>query len=446
MARRPVLSVFIVALAVRVITATVITVMWGGTLFLDDVGYSRLAELAANGAIDDPYDDFLYERTATLLVPIVGMYWLFGPIELFGQLYVALLGAATAALTARLALEIVDRRWALLAGLIVAALPSQVLWSSLILKDAAVWAVLSALALVVAVAARSGGRRLALMGATAAVLLVLLGFLRLHTLQVACVAILLAVLVYPRPRPLVRLSGAIVLLACIPLVFGMGLAGGSFVADSRDPGAQRALNAAEAESAVVPAPAEAPAPADAPVPTPAGPAGPTPAGPPVPAPADPSALPQEDGQKGASGPGTSPDEPSGALRSVRYLPTGMTVVALRPWPWESSSTSLGMRFARAEALIWYPLLLLALVGIAAIGRHRRTLAFPVIAGGAILVMYGLTEGNLGTAYRHRGEFVWVVALLAALGAERIAAWRRERRGPVDRGDQGYPRGLARIPA
>lgn len=415
MARRPVLSVFIVALAVRVITATVITVMWGGTLFLDDVGYSRLAELAANGAIDDPYDDFLYERTATLLVPIVGMYRLFGPIELFGQLYVALLGAATAALTARLALEIVDRRWALLAGLIVAALPSQVLWSSLILKDAAVWAVLSALALVVAVAARSGGRRLALMGATTAVLLVLLGFLRLHTLQVACVAILLAVLVYPRPRPLVRLSGAIVLLACVPLVFGMGLAGGSFVADSRDPGAQRALNAAEAESAVVSAPAEPPAPADAP--------------------AGPSALPQEDGQKGASGPGTSPDEPSGALRSVRYLPTGMTVVALRPWPWESSSTSLGVRFARAEALIWYPLLLLALVGIAAIGRHRRTLAFPVIAGGAILVMYGLTEGNLGTAYRHRGEFVWVVALLAALGAERIAAWRRERRGPVDRGDQ-----------
>jgi hypothetical protein len=143
----------------------VITVMWGGTLFLDDVGYSRLAELAANGAIDDPYDDFLYERTATLLVPIVGMYWLFGPIELFGQLYVALLGAATAALTARLALEIVDRRWALLAGLIVAALPSQVLWSSLILKDAAVWAVLSALVLVVALAARSGGRRLALTSA-----------------------------------------------------------------------------------------------------------------------------------------------------------------------------------------------------------------------------------------------------------------------------------------
>ncbi len=116
---------------------------------------------------------------------------------------------------------------------------------------------------------------------------------------------------------------------------------------------------------------------------------------------------------------------------MRYLPTGVTVVGLRPWPWESSSASLGIRFARAEALVWYPLLLLALVGITAIRRHRRTLAFPVLAGGAILMMYGLTEGNLGTAYRHRGEFVWVVALLAAIGAERIAAWRSERRRVVD---------------
>lgn len=395
MARRPVLSIFIVALAARAITAVAITIGWGGILLLDDAAYSRLAELAADGAVEAPYDEFLYERTASLLVPIAGMYRLFGPLELLGQLYVALLGAATAAITARLAMEVVDRRWALLAGLIVALLPSQVLWSSLILKDAAVWAVLSGLALAVAVAGRSGGRRLALLGATAAVLLVVLGFLRLHTLQVACVAILLAVLLYPRPRPLARLGGATVLLACVPLVFGMGVAGSSFVAESRDPTAQRALNAAEADSAVVVAPAPASNAVDA--------------------------------QTSAPAAAPSPDEVSGAGTSIRYLPTGVTVVALRPWPWESLSASLGIRLARAETLLWYPLLLLALVGVPAIARHRRTLAFPVIAGGAILVMYGLTEGNLGTAYRHRGEFVWVVALLAALGAERIAAWRRERR-------------------
>jgi hypothetical protein len=42
---------------------------------------------------------------------------------------VALFGTATAALTARLAMEIMDRRFALLAGLVVALLPSQILWS-----------------------------------------------------------------------------------------------------------------------------------------------------------------------------------------------------------------------------------------------------------------------------------------------------------------------------
>jgi hypothetical protein len=42
-------------------------------------------------------------------------------------------------------------------------------------------------------------------------------------------------------------------------------------------------------------------------------------------------------------------------------------------------------------------------------------------------MYALTEGNLGTAYRHRGEFVWVVALLAALGLSRVVAWSDRRR-------------------
>jgi hypothetical protein len=52
----------------------------------DDASYSQLAEMAANDAIEDPYLQFLYERTATLLVPIAGLYALFGPFELLGQL------------------------------------------------------------------------------------------------------------------------------------------------------------------------------------------------------------------------------------------------------------------------------------------------------------------------------------------------------------------------
>ncbi len=455
MVRRPVLSIFVVALAVRITAAVVIAVGWDGILFLDDAAYSRLAELAADDAVRDSYDRFLYERTATLLVPIAGLYELFGPVELSGQLFVALLGAATAGLTTRLAMEIMHPRFALLAGLIVALLPSQILWSSLILKDAAVWAVLSALALVVALAARSDGRRLVLLGATAALLLALLGFLRLYTLEVACVAMVLAVLAFPRPRPLARFTGAVVLLACVPLAFGMGIAGGSFVVNrGGDPGQQRALNAIEADSAVVAAPAPAAAAPDT-GPT-AGGAGPTTAAAPdetSSAGAGTGAPARKTPEKTSSAGGTArapaakapgktsstedpPPTPAPtpldaasptAASSLTYLPTGVTVVALRPWPWERSSGSLGIRMARAETIVWYPLLLLALVGLGTAFGHRRTLAFPILAGGAILAMYGLTEGNLGTAYRHRGELVWVVALLAALGAERIGRWRHERR-------------------
>jgi len=447
-ARSPVLCVFVVALAVRVIAAVVIAVGWGGSLLLDDASYSQLAEMAANGAVEDPYLQFLYERTATLLVPIAGLYALFGPFELLGQLYVALLGAATAALTARLAMEIMDRRFALFAGLVVALLPSQILWSSLILKDAAVWAVLSGLALVVAIAARSEGRRLALMGGIAALLLGLLGFLRLHTLEVACVAGVLAVLAFPRPRPLARTAGAAVLLAVVPFAFGMGVAGSTFVASSRDPGQQRVLNAIAADSAVVdaPAPATPDTTASQPAPAPTTPdkttaptASATKPGKTPPSTAS-ATKPDKTPAPTATTPDAAPPAPAPALdpleetstvgSSLSYLPAGVTVVALRPWPWESSDTSLGVRMARAETIVWYPLLLLALVGLTSVWTHRRALAFPVIAGGAILALYGLAEGNLGTAFRHRGELVWVVALLAALGAERIFTWRGERHSPA----------------
>ena len=83
-----------------------------------------------------------------------------------------------------------------------------------------------------------------------------------------------------------------------------------------------------------------------------------------------------------------------------------------------------MRLARIEALVWYPLVALALFGLAGAWRMRRALAFPVLCGGGVLAMYGLTEGNLGTAFRHRGELVWVTLLLATVGIARLAALRQ----------------------
>lgn len=393
-AAHPVATTFCVALALRAFVALLVTLLAGGSLFLDDESYSRMAQDAADGRLsDDPYLDWLYTRTGVLLWPITALYALLGPVELAGQLYVALLGAAAAALTTRLALEVTSWRWALAAGLTVALLPSQVLWSSLILKDAAVWAVLVGIGVTAAVANRSDGRRLAGLGVALAALVVLLGFLRLHTLEVAVFAIAIAACLGRREGRWPRLAGAALILVLVPLAFGMGAGGVTFVTQSRAPDEQRAANAAGASTAVVDVkpgaePKDASAPADTGVSAPSG---------------------------------------GGAADQITYLPTGLAVVALRPWPWETTGDgSTGVRMARVEALLWYPLLILALVGLVTVRGRMWALAFPLLAAAGTLVMYALSEGNLGTAYRHRGEVVWVVALMAALGAQRILKYRRTR--------------------
>jgi hypothetical protein len=126
-------------------------------------------------------------------------------------------------------------------------------------------------------------------------------------------------------------------------------------------------------------------------------------------------------------------EDAGGATSLSYLPTGLTVIVLRPFPWEAATEpDFSLRLAGLESLLWYPILVLAAIGLVGVRRHLRVLAFPLLVLGATALMYALTEGNLGTAYRHRGEFVWVVALVASLGLSRVAAWSARRRGhPAD---------------
>jgi hypothetical protein len=373
--RHPVLSVFCLALAARALLSVLITVSLGSGAFSDDATYSEMAAERAAGDTGgwNEYTHWLYERTATFLVPLTLVYRVFGPEPLAGRLLVALLGSAAAAATTRLAMEALPVRWALAAGAAVALLPSQVLFSSLVLKDAAVWAVLATLGLVSALVGRSTGRRLLLLLLGAGVLLVLLSFLRMHTLVVASWALALASLAGDRAGRAPRLLGALALLVVVPLSTGAGAAGINLIHEQEGTlGQKRVANAQGAETSFV-----------------------------------------DDASGGYP--------VSGAVRGVR-------AVVLDPLPWHHPVNSQ-VALARVEAVTaWWPLLALAVVGCAALRRHRRVLAFPVLAGGAIALMYGLTEGNFGTAYRHRGEFVWAVALLAAVGGQVLMKTGRRRGG------------------
>lgn len=451
----PALSVFLLALIVRVFISTVLTRYFSGTLVLDDTTYHAMAAQMASGQTDH-WDDFtntLYWATATFMLPVTGLYKIFGPVTIAAQLLIAVVGSFAAFFVARLAGEFLEKKWAFAAGAIVALLPSQAFWSSMLMKDAFVWFVLSALALTLAVAARSTGPRLFCYGGIAALLLVALSYLRLHTLVVASWALIIGCFFGIKLFRAWRIGVFVATALIVPMVLGgIGLAGIGLVTNAGSLEDRRFQNALGANTAVVdisqPPPGSGVVPPEtqqevSSLETDAASAE---------SKAQALLAAAEEVENGrreraerlreraadlaaeaeslraaaaaalaeAGTPvavGDAPLDPD-----LAHLPRGLSVMMLEPLPLPFSG-SPALKLARLESLVWYPLLALAAIGLWNARHHARTLAFPVIAGAGILVTYALTEGNIGTAHRHRGEFVWVVALLAALGMKHLMGSR-----------------------
>jgi hypothetical protein len=117
-----------------------------------------------------------------------------------------------------------------------------------------------------------------------------------------------------------------------------------------------------------------------------------------------------------------PDSPSLA-DDLGYLPTGIRVMLLDPLPThlgQGSRTTL----AFSEHLIWYPTLLLAVWGLRGLRSRSPDLIYVFITFLGLITMWALVEGNFGTAYRHRAEFVWAAIVFAAVGAEDLLRQRR----------------------
>lgn len=413
--RKPPVVVFVVALTVRAVAAVAIWFIWEGTIFGDEATYSEMAAAVVEGRthVWDDFTRWLYWNTAAWTLPLTGLYTLFTPHILLGQLLAALLGAATAAWTAALAGTGLHRSWAMAAGLAVALFPSQVLWSALTLKDAAVWAVAVLAGLAVTSAVGTEGRRRLAWGLVLLLALVLMVHLRTHTFVVITWAVAIALAVAKGLPIARRLIAATFLLVAMPWAFGLGPGAVGFVAEqlgtvderriANAAGAATALEGAIGDRVLPRTPSDGPtsdrAAGGGSDPAPGGPTG-------------------EDVVR----PGQAADEMGDA--ELGYLPRGIVVMLFEPLPGSIQGNDRVM-LAALEHLLWYPLLLLAVVGLGSAWGVRRVLAYPVLVAAATTVMYGLAEGNFGTAYRHRGELVWAVALLAAFGADRL--WRTYRR-------------------
>lgn len=461
----PFVSIFLCSLLVRVVVIGFLTPLFSGAFVLDDSTYLQMATDVAEGRRQnwDPYTHGLLERTAVFLLPLSLIFNIFGSHPWLGQLLVGVAGALAAVLTARVATEFVEIRWAIAAGLIVGLLPSQILWSSLILKDAFVWVVLVAISLLMATVARSSPKAIWFWFIAVAIVVGSLGYLRTHTLVVACWALVLAAWFGRSDTRIVRISLALATAGCVPWAIGIGPAGFEFVSNAKGLEQKRIANATSANTAVVPPPRsyldevatglrEGSSPEKI-----ANTYGLTPEqvrdlvasvkeieeG--VRSGRSEDELAAETGStieqvrqiSGSTGrqPGqpSAPDTPSPPPPpaaeppldpNIAYLPRGLTVVLFEPVPWGTGGT-LALRLARVENVLWYPLILIAMIGFAPAMRRLEVMSFPLLAGGGLLLVYALAEGNIGTAFRHRGEIVWVVALLAAAGARELWLWHRK---------------------
>lgn len=417
----PVLSVVALAVLARSVAVLVLGPLRPGFAVPDEQQYLELAESVASGAGAEAwfpgYGQSLYNSTAAFSRPLTLLVRLFGEHQILGQLLAAVFGMLTAVLTTWLALRVVRPRFAFLAGAVVALLPSQVFWSSVVLRESMVWAALAALALALALA--STARSPLVLSATAALAVLALwtlSDLRGQTAIVALVALVLASLLARNVRRLVVPLGAVVIAVAVPWGAGLGPAGLGYVSEVVPQLAliRTNLSIGAASSFIDRTPVDPPATdGDASL------GGEVPEAPGQGLPPDAPVV------STPSGEAYVVDESAGG--NLAAAPRGLVAVLARPFPWEPARNT-GLLLAKVENVGWFLLYGLGLVGAVAGWRRRGVLAFPVLTTGAIAVMGAVTQANLGTAFRHRGQILWALAVLAAVGVQYLVDRRRTTAG------------------
>jgi len=408
MLARPLWTVFVTALVVRLCVVALVALFADGYLFQDDHGYLQLAEQHTDRSeLWDAGSQRFWKTNLSFLAPISFLFDVVGPYPALAQSLQALAGAWTATCVTMLVGRHARPGISLGAGMVAALYPSQVLWSSLVLKDALVWMCLATIAVVIARWQESGDRVPFAIGSTGLLLLLLyLSHLRAHTLVTTCLALVVSVSWRPSPLRLARIVIALLFLLLIPLTVDAGLGGnrlwriGLFGMEE-----QRQAGAVGAATALVEIPAhtqlslaqERVAALEAEL-----------------------KLAREDLENWIDQ--VESTIPSTITDDLLYLPTGIRVMLVDPLP-QHLGNNRNLILAFSEHLIWYPALLLCLLGLPSALRGSAELTFSSFVALGLLVMWALVEGNFGTAFRHKGEFVWAVLVFAGVGAEQLARRR-----------------------
>ena len=477
----PLLYIFLVALAVRLVVAVISNTVQESVLIPDEMSYIRIADLVSTGdlspvptqrcldfAIADGTQYYcgywrgLFASTRTFSWPLTTLFWLFGPYRILGQALAGLAGAAAAAVTGRYAMEILREPFGVGAGFVVAFLPSQVLFSSVVLRESTIWLLLASLGVAVLISRKQVSPfGLVLSSLGIGVVFVLLAWLRLQTAVLAlwCAAPVFAMV--GRNRVLRVLCAAGVVLIG-PMLVGAGPAASGFVGGSierlgysRDVMSSGAVTAFDYTSG------------SGGVGELSGSGGVGELSGSEGAPVGVLSIVERDvmssgavtafdytsgsggvgelsGSGGVGELSGSEGAPVGVLSiverdvedeslvdSVLLLPSGLYNTMIRPVFWSKadlSSVSAGHLLATLESPFWIVGYLFAGFGAYSLRRRMSLVAFPVLFLLAVAFSGAVSHGNLGTAFRHRGQVVFGLVVLAAAGVQAVVDGRRVPRG------------------
>jgi hypothetical protein len=121
---------------------------------------------------------------------------------------------------------------------------------------------------------------------------------------------------------------------------------------------------------------------------------------------------------------------------VAFLPGGVLYLLLVPLPWQVDDALVLLAFVQ-NVLVWYPVLLLTVVGFPVLFSRRSTATLVMTSFTAAgVVAYALVEGNIGPALRHRSQFqllffVTAGVTLAVHSFAGISTRDRAGTGPTD---------------
>src|SRR3954466_10985099 len=213
----PIVGVVVVAALVRILFAGGSTALTGRNVIPDEGLYIELGRQIVGGVKPDEwypgYGQSFYDSLWAFTAPLVALFKIFGPHAIVGRPFAAGLGAATAGVTTAIALRFLRRPFAVAAGLVVALAPSQVLFSSVVLRESEIWLCLSLVGLGALLMTGTEWRALAGGAAIAIVGLLTLSWLRDQTMLAAAWALALALVVTPRRRWVPRVAAGVAIAA-----------------------------------------------------------------------------------------------------------------------------------------------------------------------------------------------------------------------------------------